>query len=180
MAMTAQLNVTPDGFCHHADVVVDDAFMEFAVRCLEESDCLLLGRKTYDLFRDHWPRAAQDAGLPPWETRLARNIDDIDKMVVSRSMTGSVWQPTSIIVDLNEDTARSISATRRTIVLGSPSVIFQLARWGVLDQLMLTVHPVMGREGVRAFAGPAPATMKFEHDFPTGASRTYVFVSGRT
>lgn len=178
MSLTAQLNVTPDGFCNHADVVIDDQFNAFAVQCLEEADRLLLGRKTFDLFAGHWPRAAKDASLPEGEQRLARAIDDIEKLVISRSLSESDWKPTSILSDFDEPAARSLSRSGRTIVLGSPSIISQLAAWGALDRLMLSVHPVMGQQGARLFDELVPKTLVFEREFPTGSSvRTYVFAA---
>lgn len=178
MPVAAQLNVTPDGFCNHDDVAIDDRFMAFAVQCLEGADRLLLGRKTYDLFVAYWPAAARNASLPEWEQTLARSIDAIDKVVVSRSMTASDWGTTSVLADLDEDSARALSMSGRTLILGSPSLIAQFAEWGLLDELMLSVHPVMGRDGMRLFDGSVPAGMFFDHQFPSGSAvTTYRFVS---
>ena len=178
MGIAAQLNVTPDGFCNHPDVDIDDAFMEFAVRCLDEADRLLLGRRTYDLFVGHWPEAARDPSLPAWEQRLGQAIDGIDRLVVSRDMTGSDWGDTAILHDFTEESARRLGAEATTLVLGSPSIIAQLAAWGALDRLMLSVHPVMGGQGVRPFEGFAPQGMAFERVVETGANiMTYVFVA---
>ena len=177
MTVTAQINVTPDGFCNHDGVAVDDGFMAFAVDCLTPADRLLLGRKTFELFAAHWPAAARDTSLPAWEQRLGQAIDGIDRIVASRTLTKVEWPGTSILSDLDRDSARSLAENGELLIFGSPSIIGQFAGWGLLDRLLLTVHPVLGRQGVRLFGGTAPEDMTCDADWQTGAGvRTYRFV----
>ncbi|TDH34198.1 hypothetical protein E2A64_16075 [Pseudohoeflea suaedae] len=168
MSVTAQLNVTPDGFCNHDDVVIDDDFMRFAVDCVEACQTLVLGRKTYELFVAHWPDAANDTSLPEWEQRLGRAIDGTPRTVVSNSLSGSDWKGTSILRDLNPASAEHVRRSGAVLVLGSPSIIAQFAGWGLLDNVLLSVHPVMGRTGTRPFAKFAPEEMHFARSYPTG------------
>lgn len=177
MPVTAQLNVTPDGFCNHDDVVIDDEFMRFAVGCLEASQTLVLGRKTYELFVAHWPRAANDTSLPEWEQKLGRAIDGTPRIVISNSLAGSDWNGTSIQRNLDRDSAEHIRQSGAVLVLGSPSIIARFAGWGLLDTLLLSVHPVTGGEGVRPFATSAPEAMRYVRSSRTGRDvMTFEFV----
>ena len=179
MTVTAQLNVTPDGFCNHEDVAIDDDFMAFAVDCLAPADRLLLGRITFEMFASYWPAAARDASLPIWEQRLGQAIDGIDRTVASRTLTGTDWPGTAILPHLDEDSARTLARDGHLLIFGSPSIIAQFAGWGLLDTLLLSVHPVLGRRGLRPFDGTVPEGMTCVSDRQTGAGvRTYRFTAG--
>ena len=176
MTATAQINVTPDGFCNHDDVAVDDDFMRFAVDCILTSDCLVLGRKTFELFADHWPHAARDETLPEWERKLGKAINETPRIVASESLSGSDWQGTSFCPRLDRESATALRASRDLLILGSPSIIGQFAHWGLLDRLFLSVHPLMGRAGERLFSASAPEAMQFVRSIETGAGiRTFEF-----
>ena len=159
MSVTAQINVTPDGFCDAESVVADDDFSGFAADLIQRHDRLVLGRKTYELFVAHWPAAAHDHNLSPAEQRLGRAIDGTPRVLVSRSMTQSDWSGTEIVAELDRDVAADLAQGDRLLILGSPSIIGQFAQWGLLDALHLTVHPVMGGGTQRLFDGESPARM---------------------
>ncbi|MBX7482135.1 dihydrofolate reductase family protein [Qipengyuania qiaonensis] len=176
MPVTAQLNVTPDGFCDHDDVVIDDDFMRFAIACLDEAQRLVLGRKSYELFVSHWPKAAHDKTLPEMEQKLGQAIDGIDRTLVSRSLETSDWTGTTILPELDRAAAEKLRSQGDILILGSPSVIDQFAQWRLLDRLLLSVHPTMGGNGKRLFDGRIPSEMKFVRGFETGADvRTFEF-----
>ena len=176
MPVTAQLNVTPDGFCNHDDVVIDDAFMRFAIDCLERSQRLVLGRKSYELFVAHWPQAARNKSLPEMEQKLGQAIDGIERTLVSRSVEASDWPGTTILSELDRDAAGKLRSEGDILILGSPSIIDQFARWGLLDRLLLSVHPTIGGTGKRLFEDQMPAEMEFAREFETGANvKTFEF-----
>ena len=171
MPLHAQLNVTPDGFCNAEDVVADDDFMNFATDLIDGADRIVLGRRTYELFVVHWPAAARDSTLSLAEQRLGRAIDETPRTVVSRSMTGSAWARTVVLSDLTAESARELAQGGTALILGSPSIITQVAEWGLLDRLHLTAHPVMGGDGVRPFdRPPASLTAAGRSELPSGVT----------
>ena len=174
--VTAQINVTADGFCNHDDVAIDDDFMRFAATCIDEADRLVLGRKTYDLFVAHWPAAAKDKSLPEAEQALGRAIDGTPRTVVSRSLAHSDWAGTDLLADLDADRAATLAASDDLLILGSPSIIDQFAGWGLLDRLLLSVHPLLGRSGHRLFEKGHAEGMIYVGSTSTGADiRTLEF-----
>jgi len=57
--------ISLDGFFegHDHDISwhnVDDEFNKFAIEQMSEIDTILFGRRTYQLFEEFWPRAADD------------------------------------------------------------------------------------------------------------------------
>ncbi|AQZ68527.1 pyrimidine reductase [[Actinomadura] parvosata subsp. kistnae] len=114
------------------------------------ADTLLLGRKTYDSFAGAWPgieaAGGEDAGY-------AKSLGDARKIVVSRQELEFTWRNSEL---LRGDLAEAVTALKnepggRIAVSGSVSVIRQLLRAGLLDELHLLVHPIAVRKGERLF-----------------------------
>ena len=149
--ISASINVTPDGFCNHDDVIADDEFARIGARTAADADRLLLGRNTYELFEPYWPRAARDESLPPAQRDLGKAIDGTPRTVVSRSMEVSHWAGTDILRDFDAASAGRLAEQEDVLVFGSPSIIRQLGEWDVLDRLWIFVHPMLSGSGVRLF-----------------------------
>lgn len=161
--LIAQINVTPDGFCNHDAVIADDDFMAFAAALVEEADVLLLGRHSHDLFAAHWPQAAQCPDTGPAEARLARAIDGTQRIVASRRMKSSVWPGTTILPEMTEHSLTDLIAGQNALLLGSPSIVSQLAGWDLIDRYIFSVHPLLAGAGVRMFnAGEASGLADFQ------------------
>lgn len=176
MAITAQINVTPDGFCNHDDVVIDDDFMKFAVDIIEKAELLVLGRKTYELFNDHWPAAAKNPSLRKWEQNLGKAIDKTERIVISSTLSSSDWAGTTFWPTIDEERAATLQSGPDALVFGSPSIINQFLHRGILSTLLLSVHPVMGGSGTRLFDGLRTGRMEYHSDYETGRSvRTFEF-----
>ena len=65
---------------------VDDEFNEFAIKSLRETEVLLFGRRTYQLFEDSWPRAAKDPTMTKENLEIARLINNMNKIVFSKTL----------------------------------------------------------------------------------------------
>lgn len=80
-----------DGFYSgpNADVMVmpfDRGFDEYNAERFRTADTLLLGRKSYELFRSFWPAVADDVNQPPIEREVSRFFAAIEKLVVSGTL----------------------------------------------------------------------------------------------
>src|SRR5258707_417346 len=76
----SQLNVTPDGYCGHSEVIADDELHDFASELLRNAQTILFGRVTYQLMESYWPVAAKDSSLPKSIFDFANLIDKMDKI----------------------------------------------------------------------------------------------------
>lgn len=151
MPITASINVTPDGFCNHDDVVADDDFLHFEAGLIEASDRVVIGRRTYDLFVAHWPDAARDDQLSEAERRLACAIDETPRLVISHSLDGSDWNGTTILKDFDRTVASELARQEDLIVLGSPAIFTQLSQWDCIDRYHFVVEPIVSGHGHRLF-----------------------------
>lgn len=116
---------------------------------------LVLGRRTYDIFAAHWPRASDDDGAKP--------LNDAVKYVASRSRPTLEWS-NSVLIE--GDAAEGVAELKRgdgpeLQVHGSSDLIQTLVRHGLVDQYRLWVFPLVLGSGKRLFGeGAIPAGLK--------------------
>ena len=116
---------------------------------------LLLGRRTYDIFRGYWPNASEADGAKP--------LNDATKYVASRGKPVLDWGP---VVHLEGDAGEAVAALKRSDgpelqVHGSGDLLQTLLRLSLVDEFHLWVFPVVLGTGKRLFAdGAVPAGLK--------------------
>jgi dihydrofolate reductase len=116
---------------------------------------LVLGRRTYDIFAAHWPRATEEEAAKP--------LNDATKYVASRSRPTLEWQ-NSVLIE--GDVAEGIAALkqqdgRELQVHGSGNLVQTLLRHQLVDQFNVWVFPIVLGSGKRLFAdGTVPAGLK--------------------
>ncbi|GII78590.1 deaminase reductase [Sphaerisporangium rufum] len=108
---------------------------------------LLAGRTTYQRFADHWPRQAPN----PFTEALNR----VRKYVASTTLAGPLpWQHSTL---LDGDAVAAVAALRREsaanlVVFGSGELVRSLLPHGLVDELLLLIHPLTLGSGRRLFA----------------------------
>jgi dihydrofolate reductase len=146
------INVTPDGFCDHRPVIADGALHHFYSDLLADADTILFGRKTFQLMDPYWATVARNKTGTPEEIEFAERIDAIDKIVFSRKGIETSWQPTTVLKELIPGEMESLkSAPGKNILVGSPSIIDQLAGFGLIDEYHFVVQPMIAGSGKRFF-----------------------------
>src|SRR5258706_14694612 len=112
---------------------------------------LLFGRVTYDLMASFWPTPAAEKMAP----EVAEKINKAPKVVFSRSMEKAEWNNTRVIKgDLAEEIRKLKEAPGDGLVLmGSGSIISQIALAGVIDEYQMIVHPLALGKGRTMFDG---------------------------
>ena len=113
-----------------------------------ESDALLQGRRTYQVSASAWPNRSGDA-FSDW-------INSVQKYVVSDTLTEAdiTWNPTTII--RGADVVKSVAELREKpggyiYVYGSPTMVQTLMANDLVDELLLTIEPVVLGGGKRLF-----------------------------
>ncbi|MGW3788211.1 dihydrofolate reductase family protein [Micromonospora chokoriensis] len=154
---------TLDGFVAGPDdeldwLLVDDQLQKYERDLVDNAGSLMLGRVTHADFAGYWPVAAQNPDEPDAVRGYAQRLDALDKIVVSASGTIATWQNTRRLTTIDPD---EITDLKRgpggdIVVYGSLSVIRSLARFQLIDELHLLVHPVFLRDGKALFPGGQP------------------------
>ncbi|WP_328900611.1 dihydrofolate reductase family protein [Streptomyces sp. NBC_00441] len=131
----------------------DDGVGEAIAAWYEDTDAMLLGRKTYDIFASYWPTADPDN---PFTERM----NSMHKYVASRILTSVDWQNSTLLTGDTADAVRRLKETegRNINVVGSGDLAQTLMREDLVDEYRLTIHPVILGTGKRLFADGAIPT----------------------
>lgn len=144
----------------------DDEAGEVVFEQAASMDALLLGRRTYEIFADFWPKA-------PEEIPFTGLLNGVPKYVASRTLDGPLaWQGSTLV---DGDFADSISALKEqhdeVHVIGSLDLLQSLLRLGLVDRLNLWQYPLLLGNGKRVFAGgTVPTTLRLTESvtYPSG------------
>jgi dihydrofolate reductase len=133
-----------------------------------QADAVLLGRRTYLEFAEIWPD--QGSSVP-----MADFLNNSPKFVASATLRPPLaWANSSLISgDLAEALAKLKRQPGKNIQIpGSPRLVRSLLRDGLLDELSLSICPVVVGSGMRLFDGLAdriPLKLVDSRTFSNGA-----------
>ncbi len=120
-----------------------DEIAQFQSADLFASDALLLGRETYEGFKEAWPaRAGTDA--------FADRINSLPKYVASRTLQTAEWNATVLRGDVPAAIAELKRQPGQNILkYGGGALLHTLLEHRLLDELHLLVYPVVVGSGAR-------------------------------
>jgi dihydrofolate reductase len=119
---------------------------------------LLFGRVTYEMMERYWPTAEAGRHAPA----VAEGMNRMTKIVFSRTLESASWNNTRLLKgDLASEVRRIKGEPGDGIaILGSGSIVAQLAAAGLIDEYQFVVDPVVLGRGRTMFAGlPAPLNL---------------------
>src|SRR5688500_7944664 len=76
---------------------VDEEMMAYEQAMVADADTLMLGRGTYGDFAGYWPGVARDDAAVPEQRRYAQRLDQMLKVMVSRSLQSAAWPETEVL-----------------------------------------------------------------------------------
>jgi dihydrofolate reductase len=122
---------------------------------------MVLGRTNSEGFHSVWPAMTRDERTDPRTRDLGRWLDATEKVVISRTLTEAPWENSRIASDLPGEIERLRNAPGRDVlVLNSASVIAELLRLDLVDDLRFAIVPVLVGGGLRLF--PAGVSARFD------------------
>jgi len=118
----------------------DDEFYSFAVENINAAGAFLFGRVTYEVMVSYWPTATAIKEDPA----IAERMNSLQKFVLSRTLTRSDWNNTQVLTGDMASEVRKIkqSPGKRIAILGSGSIVAQLAPLGLIDVFEIVLNPV--------------------------------------
>lgn len=148
--------ITLDGFFagENGDISwhkVDNEFQELAQEQSDSGKTLLFGRVTYQLMESFWPTAEALRDDPV----VARGMNRSAKIVFSRTLARADWSNTRLVRD---DPAAEVRRLKQgsgadLTVLGSGSIVSQLAEAKLIDEYHMLLVPVIIGKGRTMFSG---------------------------
>ena len=147
----------------------DPEWNEFIAGNAKGGSTLLLGRKTYEMMQAYWPtpQAKREA------LEVADGMNRMRKVVVSRTLDEPEWSNTKV---LSGDLAQEVRQLKESgdgdiTILGSGSIVAQLAAAGLIDDYQVVVNPVVLGKGRTMFEGvedPPNLKLKKTRTFKNG------------
>jgi len=157
--LVAFINVTLDGYFAGPNGDLswahtrqrDPEWNAFVAENAKSGGQLLLGRVTYELMASYWPTPQATENDPV----VAEGMNSLPKVVFSRTLDKAAWKNTRLV---KGDMAAAVRKLKQEpgegmAILGSGSVVSQLAEAGLIDEYQIVVNPVALGEGRTLFAG---------------------------
>jgi dihydrofolate reductase len=159
-----------DGGFEHGGWLVpffDDWLGQYMDKLIGGAHALLLGRKTYEIFIQHWPHVGD-------EDPMAAKLNAMPKYVASRTLEDADWRNATVLRgELADEIPRLKEQYDEVQVSGSSDLIQSLLREDLVDELNLLVFPVVLGTGKRLFGdGTIPRSLRLveTHTSPAGVA----------
>jgi dihydrofolate reductase len=139
-------------------IVYDDEMVHNAQELTAKTGAALYGRVTYELMVGYWPTVLDNPDATPEERHHAEWVENIEKVVFSRTMDKATWNNTSLI---KENIAAEIAKIKERpgqnmVIFGSPRLTHSLARLGLVDLYRININPVSIGSGIPLFEKDQP------------------------
>ena len=120
----------------------DDEFAKYHTDLLRNSDGLLLGRKTYEMFAAVWPSRSG-------ESPVADPINSMAKYVASTTLKDLEWENSHLIEgNVPEGVAKLKQQPGQDLIMyASHGLMHSLLEYDLIDEYQLLVHPVVLGKG---------------------------------
>jgi dihydrofolate reductase len=147
---------TRDGFTHggwavpYGDEAATAAWGEGIAKATGGGG-FLLGRRTYLDFIEAWPKRRPDH-------QYTATLTKTPKYVASTTLTEPLPWENSILLTDPVQQVPSLKQEKDLVIMGSGALVQSLSRAGLIDEYLLTIHPLVLGEGRRLFPAGFPYT----------------------
>lgn len=150
------MNITLDGFMAGTNCELDwhfsywnEEMAEIATGQLKRADTILLGRVTYKAMSKYWPLVALDPCSPRQDLAFAGMMNSYHKIIFSTTLESADWSNSTVV---QHDISKEVGLLKQQpgkdmIIYGSGTIVSLLMRYGLIDEYVLWVHPVILGKG---------------------------------
>lgn len=134
----------------HRDID-DPEWSDFVSGNAQGGGVLVFGRITYDLMASYWPTPMAMKNEPI----VAERMNNLPKIVFSRTMGSAAWSNTRLVKSDPAGEIRKLkkSSTEGMAIMGSGSIVSQVAHEGLVDEFQIVIVPVVIGKGRTMFEG---------------------------
>jgi dihydrofolate reductase len=150
----------------HRDDAEWNAFVE---KNASGEGVLVFGRKTYDMMASFWPTEMAAKTAPV----VAERMNAMQKIVFSRTLKQPTWSNTTALEGNIPELVRKLKAETGPdmAIMGSGTIVSQLAPSGLIDELQLVINPLalgQGRSMFETLASRVSFTLARTRTFQNG------------
>lgn len=143
--------MTLDGICDHTVGIPDVEIHQHYTELLGQGDAILYGKTTYQLM-EYWRTFLENPSEEKSMNDFATAIDRIPKIVFSHTLKNVDWQSATLAnSDLKETVLELKQQSGEYIFIGSRSLIIQLLKLNLIDELQLCIYPMVEGKGLALF-----------------------------
>ncbi|RYE26028.1 MAG: deaminase [Sphingobacteriales bacterium] len=147
--VTFALNISLDGYCDHTMATPSEELMDYFTRMMDNIDLMLYGRIMYQLMFPYWADIAKDESGSPAENRYAKRLIEIDRVVMSTTLTEGDDKTTILKGSVVEQVQKLKQQPGKNISIDSVSLLPELINAGLIDEFHLVIHPILAGNGRR-------------------------------
>lgn len=132
----------------HSD---DPELHAFAAENATGGGVLVFGRITYEMMASFWPTPAAAKAFP----EVAERMNSAPKVVFSRTLDRATWNNTKLVKGGLAAEIRKMKTEpgEGMAILGSGTIVSQLAEEGLIDEYQVVVNPIVLGQGRTMFEG---------------------------
>ncbi len=147
----------------------DTEWSAFAAENAGGGGRLLMGRVTYEMMASYWPTPHARENAPI----VADRMNGLPKVVFSRTLASATWTNTKLVkTDLAGEVRRMKDEPGpNLVILGSGSIVSQLAAAGLVDEYQIVVNPIAlgsGRTLFETLEKRLPLELRSTRSFKNG------------
>jgi len=121
---------------------------------------LVFGRTTYEMMKSYWPTPSALQSDPG----MAKVLNESPKIVFSKTLPsaqeGPRWKNIRVLREIRPDDILKLKEKEAMMLLGSGSIVRQLASLGLIDEYNLAVVPVILGAGKSMFKDVKKTNLK--------------------
>jgi dihydrofolate reductase len=155
--VTISFEMTLDGVFDHMEQWFDPddpGLQRASDQLVFGADAVLLGRESYEFFREYWPAQTDDRGF-------AAHYNALPKYVASRTLSGALdWNATLIEGDVAEAVRHLRNQYDSIVSHGYGELAATLVDAGMVDEIHAGIHPFMIGETERRLRTPHPIGLR--------------------
>ena len=151
-----------DGFEHGGWAVPygDEVLGAVMAEEMAKAPDLLLGRRTYEHFAGFWPKQTDNPFTPV--------LNAAQKYVVSTTRHEPLpWENSTLLAGVDAVATLKETPGKDLVILGSGALIRSLRLHDLVDEYLLTIHPLVLGSGQRLFDDGAAAQLRLVDAKPT-------------
>src|SRR5262245_38911235 len=152
------MHISLDGFAAGPNgeldwISYDQELEKYAEGIVSTVGSPLYGRVTYQLMESYWPSVLKNPAATQHEIAHARWLENVEKIVFSKSLAKVEWNNTRLIKDniVEEVSKLKQQPGKDLVIFGSPSLAHSFMELDLIDGYRLTVNPVILGSGIPLF-----------------------------
>jgi dihydrofolate reductase len=150
------MHVTIDGKTVRPDGTIDwvgEGPEAYDFEAFDRVDACVLGRVMYPEYEEYWRGVVAGADDTAEAKRYAEFADRTTHYVLTRTVPNFDWPVARPVSNINDIAALRNEPGRDIYVVGGATTVRSFINAGLLDELRLTVHPLLVGEGAWLFDG---------------------------